>query len=193
MHQCKTVAHILLILSIFNLVFAVPVVRETFDEHDDVVAPVIVRDVAAMSKERRAESDGTTLLTASESPLPQDETMHSHDSPPPPPDESTAHPGGSAAVAAPSPPDGSASLPDVPPSDQRPAPSTPTPQRYTQVTHAMVEPDRPYIPFVVNKEKLKLIGSLGVFAAVDATALWLIYHYTSNKLRNQRRSIDHDR
>ncbi|KAN0113847.1 hypothetical protein V8E52_007319 [Russula decolorans] len=58
MHQYKTVAQILLILSIFNLVFAAPVVREIYDAHDDVVVPVVVRNVATMSKERRqSESD----------------------------------------------------------------------------------------------------------------------------------------
>ena len=52
MHQYKAVTQTLLMLSIFNLVFATPVVREVYDAHDDVM-PVVVRDAAAMSNERR--------------------------------------------------------------------------------------------------------------------------------------------
>ena len=84
MHQYKIVAQILLILSIFNLVFAIPVERE-FDDAHNVVTPKVVRKVAATSKERREVSDGTP----------------SHSSPPlpdaagpslPPPDGSTLTP-----------------------------------------------------------------------------------------------------
>jgi hypothetical protein len=78
MHQYKTVAQILLILSIFNLVLAVPVVREIYDTHDDVVVPVEVRNVEViMSKERRQPtSDGTTPPTSTP-PSPDELTSHS--------------------------------------------------------------------------------------------------------------------
>ena len=192
MHRYKTIAHILLVLPIFNIVFAVPVARETYNAHGDVVVPVVVRDVAAMSKERRAESDGTTPSPSS--PPPQDETTPSSHSSPPPPDGSTAHPGGSAAVAVSSPPDGSASLPDVPASNQPAASeSTSTSRPYTQVTHAMVQPDRPRIPFVINTEnmeKFKAIGAIGAISAVDIAAFGLLWHYR-NKL--PRRAVDPDR
>ena len=192
MHQRKIVTHILLILSIFNPVFAVPVVREAYDAYEDVVAPVIARNVVAMSKERRAESEGA--MPSPSSPPPQDETTpSSHSSPPP--DGSTAHPGGSAAVAVSSPPDGSASLPDVPASNL-PATLTSTSQPYTQVTHGpvthgMVAPDRP--PPMTNMDKLKVAGVIGaVDVAILAVAGGLIWHYR-NKLPGDRREIDPDR
>src|SRR5712691_4314205 len=88
MHQYKTVAQMLLILSIFNLVLAAPVVRETRDAnaaHDNVVVPVVMRNLAAMSKERRGGSDGSAPSDSSP-PLPHGSPSHSS---PPLPGEST--------------------------------------------------------------------------------------------------------
>ena len=138
MHQHKTVAQILLILSIFNLVLAAPAVREIYDAHNDVAVPVpvVVRNMAAISKERRdAESDGNPSHS---SPPPPDGSTPSNSLPPPPPDGSTPLQGsspsdepepmpshespspsrGPAALATSSPPGDMASLPVVPASDQ---------------------------------------------------------------------------
>ena len=69
MHQYKTVAQILLILSIFNLVFAAPIIREIRYAHSNELAPVTVRN-AAMPKERSEPgSDGTP---SNSSPSPPD-------------------------------------------------------------------------------------------------------------------------
>jgi hypothetical protein len=55
MHQYKTIAQILLILSISNHVLAAPVVREHWhDVHGDVAVPVVGNvALAVKSKERR--------------------------------------------------------------------------------------------------------------------------------------------
>src|SRR5580698_5737235 len=83
----KTAAQILLILSIFNLVLASPVVREIYDAHNDMVVPVVVRNVEVTWKERRgSESDGPTPSESSTPP--PDEPTPSHSSPPLP-DETT--------------------------------------------------------------------------------------------------------
>ena len=75
----------LVILSIFNLVLAAPVVREKRDAHDKVAVPVVVRNLAAMSKERRGGSDGSAPSDSSP-PLPHGSPSHSS---PPLPGEST--------------------------------------------------------------------------------------------------------
>jgi hypothetical protein len=95
MHQYKTAAQILLILSIFNLVLAAPVVREIYDARDDQAVPTAVRNVAVVSKERHQfRSDEAT---ASPSSTPPDVSMTSHSSPP--------LPGGPPRLSASSPPD----------------------------------------------------------------------------------------
>jgi len=68
MHQYKTMAQTLLVLSILNLVFAAPVVpREVHDTGDDVV--VVAEDVATGSDRRRgAQPVGTTGTTPSQYP-----------------------------------------------------------------------------------------------------------------------------
>ena len=81
MLQHKIAAQILLILSIFNIVIAAPVVREIHETHDDEVVPVVVRNVEVMSEERRgSESEGPTPSDSS-TPLPDGSTL-SHSSPP---------------------------------------------------------------------------------------------------------------
>ena len=81
MLQYKIAAQILLILSIFNIVIAAPVVREIYETHDDEVVPVVVRNVEVMSEERRgSESEGPTPSDSS-TPLPDGSTL-SHSSPP---------------------------------------------------------------------------------------------------------------
>ena len=83
MHQYKTVAQILLILSIFNLVLTAPVVREIHNTPGEVAVPVVVKDVTVVSKERRQSTDGPS---SSHSSPPPDESTPSP--PPPPPDGS---------------------------------------------------------------------------------------------------------
>jgi hypothetical protein len=79
MHQYKTLAQILLILSIFNLVFGVPVVREIYDARDDLAVPTAVDHVAVMLKQQhQSRSNGAR---ASPSSPPPDESMTSDSSP----------------------------------------------------------------------------------------------------------------
>jgi hypothetical protein len=137
MHQYKTVAQMLLILSIFNLVLAAPVVREIRDAHGDGAVPVVGRNMA--DERRQSTLDGPTPSDSSppsldgstplhSSPLLPDESLPSHSSPPLPggstaPDASDGEaplhgrptpPGGPASLAVSSPPGGTAALPDVP-------------------------------------------------------------------------------
>jgi hypothetical protein len=120
MHQYKykTVAQILLILSIFDLVLAAPVVREIHDARGDVARPVVVTNVATMSKERRQSSDAGPMPLHSSPPSP-DGSTHSHPSPqysevetpphpPPPPPEGSIPPNSSSQV-----PDGPYSPPPL--------------------------------------------------------------------------------
>lgn len=146
MHQYKIVAQILLVLSIFNfnLVFAIPLEREMYDARDDVVVPVMVRNVAAMSKGRRQSvSDGPT--PSDSSPPPPDESIPSHSLPPLPDGliplhKSPSPPGGPAALAISSPSGGTESLPVVPASDQPvPVHSPSTSRPYTVVTYGMLD------------------------------------------------------
>ena len=66
MHQYKTVARILLILSIFDLVLAAPVVRDTIYDARDHAAPTGMRNVAVMLEERhQSRSDGATASPSS--------------------------------------------------------------------------------------------------------------------------------
>ena len=144
MHQYKTLTQILLILSIFNLVFAVPVVREIYGAHEDVVVPVVMRNVVAMSTERRQTNEPTPSQT---SPPPPDGSTPSldelaplhgssqSDGPPPTPlHESPSPPGGPAALAVSSPPGGTASLSIVSASDKPvPVHSTSMSQDYAAV------------------------------------------------------------
>ncbi|KAI0261092.1 hypothetical protein BGY98DRAFT_74109, partial [Russula aff. rugulosa BPL654] len=94
MHQYKTAAQILLILSIFNLVLAAPVVREIYDARDDQAVPTAVRNVASCRRSAPVRSDEAT---ASPSSTPPDVSMTSHSSPP--------LPGGPPRLSASSPPD----------------------------------------------------------------------------------------
>jgi hypothetical protein len=192
MHQYKTVAHILLILSIFNLVFAVPipVARQIDDEHDDAIVPVVVRNVAATSnsKERREDPNGTPLHSSppppdgsapSLLPPPPDGSTPPHSSPPlpngspsdgptplresPPPP-----PGGSAALAVSPAPGNTASLPAVPASDQ-PKGSW-----------------KKYLPG--HGGRMVIIDT--AMLAVVGTLLWEIYHGNNTQ---SRRTIGPDR
>ena len=179
MHQCRTIAHIVLILSIFYLVFAVPVIRETFDAYGDgdVVVPAVMRNAAAMSKDRRQpESDGSTPSPSSSRPPDESMTL-------PSPDESMAldgltslheSPGGLNVVAVSPPPDETASLPDIPALDQ-PVPSTSMAQHYIAVRHDTLNPSHPR----TNMEKLRVLGAI---IAVKGTVLvtgWLLRRYRS--------------
>jgi hypothetical protein len=118
MHQYKTAAQILLILSIFNLVLAAPVVRDIRDAHDDEVVPVIMRNVAVMSKERgESGSDGSTPSDSSPPPPPPrpDGSTPLHSSPPLPDGPMPSHsspplPDGSTVLDVSSPSDGEAPL-----------------------------------------------------------------------------------
>src|SRR6266849_741521 len=105
MHQYKTVAQILLILSIFNLVLAAPVVREIYDAHNHMVVPVAVRNVAAISKYRRGSTSGSATADSSPPPSPPDGSTPLHPSPPLP---SESMPSGS--HSSPPLPDGSTPL-----------------------------------------------------------------------------------
>ena len=59
MHQCKTIAQTLVVLSILNPVFAAAVVpREVRDTGNDVV--VVTEDVTTVSERRRDTPGGTT-------------------------------------------------------------------------------------------------------------------------------------
>ncbi len=118
MHQYQTVAQALLILSVFNLVFAVPVGRGIHDARDNMVArvPVVVEMenvTAAMSKERRHRQSarGSEWSTLLDTPPP----------PPPPIHESSSPPGGPATFSTEAPPGGSAPSETVPASGQPPA------------------------------------------------------------------------
>jgi hypothetical protein len=197
MHQYKTVAQILLILSIFNLVFAIPVVREIDHVHGDVVVPVAVpvavRNVAATlaatSKERREDPDGTPSHSsppppdgsASSLPPPLDGSAPSL--PPPAPGWSLSDgaaplhesppspPGGPAASAVSPPPDRTASLPAVPASG-RPVPSQ----------HTAQAPDPAQAETEHQLENLKLLGRLANFnAAVLIIAGGVLWHYRHKK------------
>jgi hypothetical protein len=202
MHQYKTVAHILLILSIFNLVFAIPVVREIGDAHDDLMVSVVVRSVAATSKERREEDpDG---MPSHSSPLPDGSTPS-----PPPPDGSTpshsspplqnGSPSDGAALlheSPPPPPGGPAALAVSPPPGETaplpvPASGRPVPSQHTAITHDTLALD----PALAEKERrLKNIKLMGVVLAADVAVaaiggglLWHSIH------QSQRRTIDPDR
>jgi hypothetical protein len=191
MYQYKTVAQILLILFIFNLVFAAPVVREIYDPHDDVMVPVVARNVEAMSKERRQSgSDGPTPPHSS--PPPSDGLTPSHSSPPSPDGpmplqglspsdgpapllESPSPPGGPTALAVSSPPGGTASLSVVPASDQPvPVHSTSTSQDYTAVTHDMVAA-RPPSP-EAQMDGFRTLGKAIGVATIVITGGLLWYH-----------------
>jgi hypothetical protein len=141
MHQYKTVAQILLILSIFNLVLAAPVVREIYNIHDDAVVPAVnvekERRQSSTSDELPPSPDGPTPSTSSHSPPPLDGStaLHGlspsdgeaslHEGPTPqggpaslavssPPGEivpETDHPGPASSEIASLPPDGTEALP----------------------------------------------------------------------------------
>ncbi|KAI0271742.1 hypothetical protein BGY98DRAFT_1006290 [Russula aff. rugulosa BPL654] len=114
MHQYKTIAQMLLLLSIFNLVLGAPVVREIYEARDDRAVPVVARNVAVMSKQR-SQVDSDMPTPSHSSPPPQDGSTTSN-FPPPVSDESTpSHPplplpDGSKPLYASSPSDGEASL-----------------------------------------------------------------------------------
>jgi hypothetical protein len=113
MHHCKTVAQILLILSIFNLVFGAPVVRDIYYAHDDLVVPTSVSNVAVMPKERhQSRSNGAT---ASPSSPPPDGSTSSDSLPllpsrPPPLYSSSPSDGEADLHESPTPPSGPSSL-----------------------------------------------------------------------------------
>jgi hypothetical protein len=163
-------------LSIFNLVFATPVVREIYDAHDDGVVPVVVRNVAAMSKERRQSgSDGPTPSHSSPPPPDGSTPLHGSSlSDGPAPHESPS-PGGPAALAVSSAPGGTASLPVVPASDQQvPVHSTSTSQHYPAITHDMLAPERPSPEAQMKRfrtlGKVVLVG--GTIIAIAGGLLW---------------------
>ena len=205
MHQHKTIAQILLVFSVFNLAFAAPVVREIYDAHDDAMVPVVVRNVAAMSKERRTVSDASP---SSSSPPPPDGSTPSgsHPSPPPPPDgstplqgsapsdepepvplhdsESPSLSGGPAALAV-SPPGETASLPVAPASNQ-PVPVHPesTSQHYTAITHDMLGPDR-----LSPEAEMKRFQTLAKVVVIGGTIIAIAGGLLWNNRHNLRRQI----
>lgn len=100
MHRYTTVAQILLILSIFNHILAAPVVRDTHDVQDDVAVPLVVRNVAIISKEwRSSELDGPMPSTSSppspshSPPLLPEGSTHLYAPPPPQDGESSVYEG----------------------------------------------------------------------------------------------------
>ena len=52
MHQCKTVAKVILILSFVNIVLAAPAVREIHEAPDDVIVRVLAEDMGAVVEKR---------------------------------------------------------------------------------------------------------------------------------------------
>ena len=125
MHQYKTVAQILLVLSIFNLALAAPVVREIYDARDnvDMAVPTAVVDVAVMSKEQyQSRSDGP----------PPDGSTTSPSSPPPPPPPPPDASGSTASHSSPQ-------LPDGPP----PLYTSSPPDREASLHELPTHPDEP--------------------------------------------------
>ncbi|KAI0262384.1 hypothetical protein BGY98DRAFT_732915 [Russula aff. rugulosa BPL654] len=122
MHQYKTLAQMLLLLSIFNLVLGAPVVREIYEARDDGAVPVVARNVAVMSKER-SQVDSDMPTPSHSSPPPQDGSTASY-SPPPMSDGSTPlyasspQDGDASLHGSPTPPGGSASLAVSSPPDE---------------------------------------------------------------------------
>lgn len=172
MHQYKTVAQILFILSILDLVFATPVVRETYDANDDVV-PIVVRNVAAMSNGRRqpASLDESTSNSSPPPPLDGPTPLHGL-SPSDGPASLPSPPSGPAALAVSSPPDRTASLPIVPASGR---PAVFATSQHLGVTHEMLEPGP------------KKFGTLGKVIAVGS----LIVAVTGGLLWHHRHSLRH--
>jgi hypothetical protein len=175
MHQYKTLAQIILFFSIFNLVFTAPVVRETYDAHDDVAVPVVVRNVVAMSKERRQPNEPTP---SQPSPPPPDGSTPSLDEPTPL-HESPSPPAGPAALAVSSPPGGMASLPVIPASDQPvPAHSPSTSQHFTAITHDMLAPERlsPAAEMKRFQTLAKVVAIGGTIIIITGGLLWQARH-----------------
>ena len=109
MHQYKTLARTLLLLSIFNLAFAVPVVREIHDArhaHNNMAVSVVVRNVAAVSKERGEPVPDESLSSTSSTPPSDGPTISQ---------SSTKLQGGSTVLHGSSASDGSAYLHEGPP------------------------------------------------------------------------------
>lgn len=186
MHQYKTVSQILLIISIFNLVFAVPVVRQMYDAHDNVVLPVVVRTVADGTPFGSSPPplDGSPPPSHSSSPpqdgLPSGGAAPLHESPSPPP-------GGPAALAVSSSPGETASLPAVPVSDE----PVPTSSQYTAVTHDMLQPDTPPPASDSMLKKYGTVGGMFAFevalaATVIGGLIWRNHH------KHHSRMIDPD-
>jgi hypothetical protein len=61
MHQHKTLAQVILILSIVNFVLAAPVVREIHKARDDMIVRVLAEDVGAVA-EKRGNVFGTHMI-----------------------------------------------------------------------------------------------------------------------------------
>jgi hypothetical protein len=166
MHQYKTIAQTLFVLSILNFVYAAPVLREAHDTLNEVVAP---EDVISVSNRRRGalapETDGspTTHLSATdEVPLPDSTTVRV---------PTTEHPLSTTEgpVLVPDPNTPSTSSPP-PLAAERPV-SVPgstlrgsTTSGYTQVTHDMLSKDLKFY----QRPTVKKIAGFSLIASVVA-------------------------
>ena len=214
MHQCKTVAQIL-ILSIFNLVFGAPVVREMYDTRDDLAVPTAVGHAAVMLKEQhQSRSNGATASPSSPPPLyassPSDGEGSLNGSPTPPGHPASLYPSSPSDEEASlheglTPPSGPAPLTvSSPPGEIVPATDQPvsvhlasTPQENTAVTHAhdMSAPHpRPPLTIVTTEEANRIFNTylktLTIGVAVIIISGGLVAYYRHCNLHH--RTIDLD-
>lgn len=204
MHQHKIVAQILLALSIFNLVLAAPVVRETYE---DVVVPVVVKNVEVIPKERRGSESDLHTPSSSTSSAPQPDGPTPSHSLQPPPDEPTAShsspplPVESTPLYPSSPSDGAASLhewpthqvsgpappavslppaePEIVPATDEPVPvhSTSTPQDYTAKTHDVVVTESPSPEGVARIKKMRMWRDVALVVSAVTVVSGLLYEF----------------
>jgi hypothetical protein len=163
MHQYKTVAQILLLLSIFNLVLGVPVVREIYDARDNGAVPVVARNVVVMSKER-SQVDSDMPTPSHSSPPPQDGSTPLYASSPSDGDASLhgspTPPGGLVSLAVSSPPDEI-----VPGTDRPPVRTTPMPHGYTAAM-------RTHVPLAEDPAtRAEMVETLSKKAAIGTSVL----------------------
>ena len=206
MHQYKTVAQILLILSIFNLVFGVPVVREIYDAHDDRAVPTAVGHVTVMLKQQhQSRSNGAT---ASPSSPPPDEPTTSDSSPllpsrPPPLYASPLDGEASESLhGSPTPPGGPASLVVTSPPDEtvpgtdRPVPvgTAPILQGDTAATRTHVNLPVAGDPAVIVEmlETLAKKVAIGTSVLIISGGLILAARSLSHNKHRDHRAIDPD-
>jgi hypothetical protein len=184
MHQYKTVTQILLILSVFNLVFGAPVVREIYDARDCLAVPAAVGNVVVMSKEQhQSRSDEATASPSSPAP---DESTTSN-SPPPPDGSATVH-------SLPLPQDGSQPL-----YASSPPPSEPTSSAVSSSSGTIVPATgRPAPPDPMEAERVRNLNmeravrrviGINIAAGIALIAIgggWVAYS------RHHHRAIDPD-